>query len=62
MNFSPFKTSLSGHSSVSQTMAFSNNEDKLATGSSTGSIRVWDLENNKCKFFFSESKRIELKK
>ncbi len=42
--------SLTGHTSGVQSLAFSTNEDKIVSGSVSGSLKVWDLEVNKRKF------------
>jgi len=39
--------SLTGHTSSVDSISFSPNEDKIVSGSSTGAIKVWDLEVNK---------------
>lgn len=40
--------SLSGHTSSVDSAQFSQDEDCIAAGSLSGSIRVWDLEQAKC--------------
>lgn len=39
--------SLTGHTSAINSITFSSNEDKIVSGSSSGSLKVWDLEANK---------------
>ena len=41
--------SLSGHTSTIQSAQFSENEQFIAAGSLSGSIRIWDLEKGKCR-------------
>jgi katanin p80 WD40 repeat-containing subunit B1 len=45
--------SLTGHTSGVQSLAFSTNEDKIVSGSVSGSLKVWDLEVNKCKLLLT---------
>lgn len=41
--------SLSGHTSSVDAAQFSPDEDCVAAGSLSGSIRIWDLEEAKCR-------------
>jgi katanin p80 WD40 repeat-containing subunit B1 len=41
--------SLTGHQKAIASLAFSPNEDKIVSGCVSGTLKVWDLDVNKCK-------------
>lgn len=43
--------SLSGHTSPIESVAFDPGEDFVVAGASAGAIKLWDLEQEKSKFF-----------
>lgn len=47
LNKSTCIMSLTGHTSAVHSITFSSNEDKIVSGSASGSLKVWDLEVSK---------------
>lgn len=44
-----FKKSLAGHTAAVEAVQFDGNDQVIVAGSSSGTLKLWDIERSKCK-------------